>query len=291
MVSNYIQAKKLSPAGKPTSFLFNSQEFMGIELEYEGMDLSVVSQAFADSRRIRVIQDHSLKHKGVELIFRQAMCGDLVVKALDEVFNALKAKKQEPYLKGNRCSTHVHINVTDLTVPELKNFILFSYLCEPALLDTCSKDRRHNSFTVGIERTRDFDWILANIQDNNLQFNVDMAKYRAIGLNSLYSLGSLEFRMFNGSCDQGQILDWINFIQEIKHIATTRGDMRQLVLSIMRSDPETVLNAVFKRKIKLSSHAVEAMWNYVRDFYSASASEGIPLQNTFSSFYKKVGGK
>jgi hypothetical protein len=285
-VKDCIGAKALPSMGDYTSKLFSSTEFIGVELEYEGLHTHTVQTYLTNlpSSKIIADTDYSLKFAGVELKFSSALNGSNIIEALETVKVLLKNYEDKVYLAGHRCSTHIHINVSDLTLPQLHRFLLFAYFCEPALMDVCASDRRDNVFSVGIDKLEDYTEVLYKISKGDVTFDPSTAKYRAIGLNSIYSLGSLEFRMFNGTTDMDQVLDWINFVQEIKHIAINAENVTSILTAVMSSSPLAVLQPLFKRKITLSQKSIDQMWDFARDFY-ASQGELTTFESGFTPFY------
>lgn len=280
--------------GKDTPLLYNSREFMGVELEYEGVAGTLLGNKLSNgSDLLNVVNDHSLKHKGLEVIFSQPLCGDAIVEALDFVDKTLKSSKTEPHLKGNRCSTHIHINITDMLVSELWFFLVLCYFCEPVLVDLCHKDRRNNVFTVGMGRTLDFSNILSKIKANSLNFSTENSKYRAIGLNSLATLGSLEFRMFHGTTDMQEVLRWINLIQELKAVVMQRKlNVVDTILGTMQSSPEETLKKILPNyNTTLSDEAVSDMWQFARDMYAAQTESVMDFTPKFSPFYLQHTGE
>lgn len=296
LVKEHIKCPPLPALGAPTDLLFAPEEFIGVEFEYEGLDSGVVHGSLDNikSKHLNVVNDYSLKISGCEILFKKAKNGTHIIEAMDELNKLLaymkKTTSHAPYIDGNRCSTHIHINITDLSLDELYRFLLFAYFCEGALMDTCAGDRRNNVFTIGIDKLDDYKVVLGAVQKGSLQFTKDHGKYRAIGLNSMYSIGSLEFRMFNATTDTDQVLDWINFIQEIKHIAVKNENIMDAIIGVMNSSPDDVMKSLFSRQITLSEESRSYMWDFARDFY-AQPAEFHALDHKFSPFYLEINGE
>ncbi len=287
LVAHHIGATKLPEISHSTAKIYNNREYMGVEIELEGVLDHEISPYLPDT--VICVTDYSLKYKGVELIFGEALHGKAIVDALEGITKAIKVSGATPYFKGNRGATHVHINVGDLTIDQLHNFILLSYFCEPLLLSTCSKDRWFNSFSMSIDRTRDTDSILDLISASYLNFPVDEYKYRAIGLNSIYAKGSLEFRMFNSTYDVDTILGWVNFIQEIKDVAIQQVNLKAKLSNFVHGDLQENVNTLFDRDVNITARAKPLLWDFIRDL-AVNKQTPLDMQNKFSDFYKQITG-
>ena len=285
LVSERIGVAVIRAGGKPTSRLFNSEDYIGIEMELENCQNVSFNQAIGKYWEPTI--DGSLKYNGMEFRFRQALNGSHIVEALDTFTDAIDEFAIEPYTDGNRGSTHFHINISDKSMQELYNFVLLAYFCEPWLMDMCNADRHHNSFSVAGCRTKDQLTVLKSIAAGNIGFSDQQYKYRAIGLNSIYNKGSLEFRMFHATADTKLILKWLNVIQEIKHVALTTSNLSEVLRGAVHSDLTTVMRGLFGRDIPLSYRASKEIWDFIREL-SFNPIEELPMTQKISQFYRDV---
>ena len=168
---------------------------------------------------IEVMEDHSLKYQGAELRFKRPLSGEDIIMALREMGSALKDSSYDVYTKGDRGSVHIHVDVSDLTWGELILFIGASYIAEPFLFSLCPPQRASTCFCVPMNKTRDFRGVYDRLFKPGDYFGNDYYKYRGIGLNSIYSRGSLEFRMFDTCTNMHKILDWINILLRLRRVA------------------------------------------------------------------------
>lgn len=284
-VSQVIKVKPLLPGGLSSDALYNSSDFIGVELELENINSNAFHEYIGEWWEC--VTDHSLKFNGNELRFRTALNGSSITSALDIVRSGITKYGLEPYTDGNRGSTHIHLNVSNLTIKELFNIILLSYFLEPVLMDMCHDDRLFSPFSVPSSRTKDQKFVLNLIQQGRVNFDSNMYKYRSIGLSSVYRKGSLEYRMFHATYNTVEVLRWINFIQEMKDIATSTTKLQEVIQSCLDSSIQSVLRDLFGRTIPISERARKEMWDFVRE-YTFNPIEEIEMTQKISKFYREA---
>ena len=296
-VSSKIQAGRRSTGYKESPLLFDSKVFIGIEIELENLDgfNCMVTQKLQPEWE--EYHDHSLKLNGREFRFNNPLAGGDVIVALDK-FSQCMQDTPNVYTGGNRGATHLHFNVSDLEISELFNVTLLSYHMEPILLSQCNQDRESNSFGVTSSHTKDWLVVLRAIAAGNLHFSSDTYKYRSIGLNSIYSKGSIEYRMFHATPNTSEVLKWINLGLEIRHVALkyTPEQLIELLSSSLETDVTTVTNQLFNRDIFSmvpQSRLVRTrsrMWDFIRTLAFNPIEDLELTTNVVSDFYKQVMG-
>jgi len=267
-----------------SSDLYNINDYVGVEIEIEHMPLSDVDVEELLSCYIELVWDGSLKVKGHEIRFTQAIKGEKIVELLNEIEEFVDDyQDKSSKVDGNRASTHIHININDLTLGELYNFVLLSYFMEPYIFSLCKRDRSYNPFVVAESNTRDSSDILNKIKGGDLIFPPERYKYRGIGLNSINTLGSLEFRMFHSTHKATEILGWINLLQRIKHTAKTKN-----VTEILNSKSiDSIVFKLFNKWFLIDSQTSRKMWNFLREV-NYKPSEKIKYETKISNFYKEA---
>lgn len=295
-VASRIGAEAMYSPGKASDRLYSSTDFVGVEIELE--NVSSTQLRTMCEQYWQAVSDHSLKYNGSEYRFNRALNGAQITEALDQLAEGIDYLKLEPYTDGNRGSDHIHINVSDLTLQQLYNFVLLSYFCEPMLMDVCKPDRSNSPFSISCSKTKDQIQVLSRIARGEIGFSDSNYKYRAIGLNSIYAKGSLEFRMFHATHNPKHILFWINSIMEIKDIATSRDNLSDLIKSAIDTSLEHVMDELgfttktpFRPAIELSGKANREIWDFVRDFSFTPIPEAELTSSKISDFYRQVTGE
>lgn len=188
---------------------------VGIEVEVEGYDLPPAPKGWR--------REHDGSLKGAdngEYVLNAPVNVDKLqdtVYALRDQFKKYNSRIDKTY----RAGIHVHVNVQDLTMVQLANFMTIYYLYENALVSLCEKCRVGNHFNL---RATDADWQVDNIRnaliDGDLnRIRTDDARYSAMNLQSLFRYGSVEFRSMESYGDFDKLLFWSNLHLRIKEAA------------------------------------------------------------------------
>lgn len=184
---------------------------VGLEIELEGLAydrLPLTPSGYT------VIRDGSLRN-GFELVSSQPMSYEDFLSSmsgLDTLFNKVRLHTTP------RTSTHIHVNVTDLSPEKFTSFVWLSVAMEPVILEFCSELRQHNGYCLSLDKTTNLTtwWSrLLRAIHGERSYPADPPKYAALGMHRIYDLGTLEFRMFPG-CKNVHKLRW--YVDIIKAI-------------------------------------------------------------------------
>lgn len=198
--------------------LVSSLDYVGVEIEMEEAGrwprLSLWHRG----------GDGSLRNNGMEIKFLSPYRGANVIKALEELRAAVADGASAIF--NDRCSMHVHIDVRDLTIDQLRVLITNYVYFEPHMLaQIIPPTRRSNNFCVPYSQSshkiatlgrmfhRETARELHNVIDNVC------SKYDALNLQSIASFGSVEFRVFSGTFDYDTVLRQINLCLSFKDMA------------------------------------------------------------------------
>ncbi|AGK87027.1 amidoligase [Pseudoalteromonas phage RIO-1] len=231
--------------------------YLGIEVELENVTKEVtkydeVKYHKLTQNLVRCIKDGSLRNHGAEFIFNQPlMYGsrefEQSINYIEKTCSTLQA------VSSPRTSTHYHLNVTDLTPSQLSNLMYMSLLIEPVLMKYCSEYRQHNRFCLPTWQSdvlhdlrNCLKWVAEGVADDAAYFSVDRTKYSSISLHRLSDLGTVEYRMFDGTYNSavhrniGKLLNFLRRIsqhrtlEEIKE-AKVQGRLRTVLTSVLRT--------------------------------------------------------
>lgn len=154
---------------------------------------------------------------GVEYVLSKPTDISLVNKALEELFDNFTNEKFT-----SRCSTHIHINVKDMSRTQVYNFITLYVMFEPVILEMVSDKRRGNLFATPVYNCYEVQEQLTIAARDNLSwthFRKDLFKYCAINMSSIHIHGSLEFRSLQGTRNKSLIKRWIDVHLALKKYA------------------------------------------------------------------------
>lgn len=160
--------------------------------------------------------DGSLRGSHVEAITYPTK-GKFLENKLIEFF-AVHGVKPTNY--SERCSTHVHMNVQDMTFEQVKTLALIYQTVERLMFGFIGNDRENNIFCV--------PWHQSGVTANFASRLVGAAnvktwiKYCALNLEPAARFGTVEFRHMEGTCDVPRILKWVNLVSCLKKYAMGR---------------------------------------------------------------------
>lgn len=217
-------------------------DHVGIEIETEGKRLPKV-----DSELWRSDKDGSLRGEAWEYVLKEPVHADDVHKALLALKYEWHKNKSEVKDSPN-AGVHVHINVTDLTVTQLYNFISLYLVLEEVLIDKCGPDRIGNLFCL---RASDAEYLLDVITDSIRQtdldvFHTDDLRYAAINLKALGDYGSVEFRAWPSNGDLAGVEWWASVLMNLKQVAKATDNPAQIVADVSINSPKVFFESIMK---------------------------------------------
>ncbi len=190
---------------------------VGLELEIEGVSLP--SQGALErisgkrsGTRWETKTDGSLRGEALEYVLSGPCFIDEVEPLITGLYDKFKDTGTRLALT-NRCSTHVHVNMTGKKVNEITSAIaLWSAFEEPLTL-WAGEERVNNHFCLTgkdsnqgtIHAWRGF------LRTGGTRFR-DNLKYSALNILTLQRFGSLEYRVMNASEDPSRLIDWTKFV-------------------------------------------------------------------------------
>lgn len=193
----------------------------GLELEIENMG-HLANPKDACVPGFSYHEDGSLRNNGAEYVSSPMRMRELS-HCLHEFFSKNKLTENN---YSERCSVHVHTNVTDLTLDQLRTLVFVYVVFEKVLFSFIGNERDKNIFCVPLYDTTMLQQLL-----NKDFFNHKMAKwekYTALNFLPIFKSpvnengqGSIEWRHMAGTCDEQYILLWCNLIGKMFAYART----------------------------------------------------------------------
>jgi hypothetical protein len=221
---SYLLGRKLDNRRyMETPTLVHNDTGIGVELEIENIDYYGHQSCYPDIFTLwKAVQDGSLR-EGTEFIFDGPMKGINITEALEVMQSFLNVYKRndKPPLITERCSVHVHLDVTDLTRPQLNNLISVYYLVERVIFQYINPLRIKNNYCRALTDSG-FKYVFKHLLQNDSDYDLcqiiknECDKYSALNVLPVANYGSVEFRHHHGTLDMSKVLDWINIIIAIK---------------------------------------------------------------------------
>jgi hypothetical protein len=264
--------------------LVDNDTAVGVELEIEGIERY-------DAERFphkfwNIYHDGSLRDGGREFIMGSTINTGrdrpvvIPFKGVD-IVRALKA--WDEYLKyhikrygaptlSKRCSSHVHIDVRDLSFPEISSLIILYVIMERTLFTYVGENRKESIYCLPFFKSKYLgEAVGRSLATRNLSsaFQSLCTKYDAMNLNSISGKGSVEFRMHPGCFDYERILQWVNILLSLKKYAKVfnTDELKDLPESISNMGIDGWLDTVFGdyAAVLKTEHTYTEVFSGIRD--------------------------
>ena len=182
---------------------------VGIEVELEG----TVGHLENPSPYWTSKPDTSLRD-GMEYVLRFPVEMKDLGSALDDLTKVLSPFKPASSI---RTSTHIHVNVTTLTLSQVYNAVFAYYLVEELLLRLVPIERKGNLFCLRMNDSNSIYHLLKWSFGGRYFsiFNEEEAKYSALNLCTVKKYGSLEFRFMAAMWKKSNLLRWSTVLHEL----------------------------------------------------------------------------
>jgi hypothetical protein len=176
-----------------------------------------------------VHSDDSLRN-GSEFVLTNPLSGTALEEALDVFFNQIPGK----HTSGPRTSTHIHINMQDATVEQVRVMFVIMYTLEHSLYHVVGQGRKWGGYSMALsemehDRLRRI-LIATDARDvrESLQGRRNNDRYYGLNTASLQRHGTAEFRYFAGGLSKEELCSYIDFVTSIKTLSLS-ADMQTLL--------------------------------------------------------------
>ena len=195
---------------------------MAFGLEFEIENIRALSAAITSLWQTKA--DNSLRNHGVELTI--CASGEELTKALSVLANELP----DDASFSERTSTHVHVNILNMTVSQLYAFVLLGILLEDFLYRFTIAERKADVYCVPLKYTNLPDsmvWVRTLIRNHTetnkytqreeiAQLVACWHKYMGINLTRVRDIGTVEFRHLHGTRNMKEVIKWLNVLGKMK---------------------------------------------------------------------------
>ena len=174
---------------------------------YNRKDLSLSDSSAHWLGDIGLMHDGSLRNNGMEFITKPVNY-ERALQLFDTLHTGL-VTGPEPF--SPRTSIHVHVNMANMTLDQLKHFLLTYVLLEPVFFEVAGETRKHNIHCVPLTYT-----ILPTIYCKSIvEIVKSWSKYSAFNLLPIKTQGTVEFRHLYGTNDAYIYRKWLTLIKEL----------------------------------------------------------------------------
>lgn len=211
----------------------------GIEIELENIRQSIPNLTYWD-----VKTDGSLRNSGREFVCNSPWGGLDLYQAVQEIDTVLhRINPDETW----RCSTHVHVDVRNMTVPQLKRMILAYVVYEKMLFKLSGIHRYKNNFCFALGFAQNQLDILARYWPLDGRQFIDSVcgewdKYTSLNFLPMLQYGSAEFRISEAKRRKGQLIRLVNRFLSLKEVAMSfEGDDESFINHLYTTDPRKII--------------------------------------------------
>lgn len=260
----------------------------GVEIELENIDKRVRVDGWRDEH------DGSLRHLGREFVFSNPQNLKSSEKLLQGLYDTFKELGVKPSA-SNLTSTHIHIDVRDLNVKQLIDFIACILVVEPDLMNASGKDRQNNYFALSTSESEHRLADLMKVKDANtlkhfvlLQVRKDV-RYCGINFNSLMRYGSLEIRYLAGQEDPRNVMPWLTFYAHLKDFARHGVNFNELFETVSEHGTATI-RQLFEPPFELTQEGLLEGLRNAQDIVYPLATNNLMCPqdgNGLREFYKE----
>ena len=224
-VSQLYKYKSLKPyVGLEGSIpIKNKDVYVGVEIELEGV------HGYYDVGTRHFMEDHSLKINGAEFVTIPIRMRYLEVE-LRRLFGGFTISTPTV---SSRCSTHVHVNVRDMTAKQVINMVMLYMIFERSLY-RISGDRWNNNFCIPLCMATTTVKGFFDVWDEPKMWG--WYKYMGLNISPIWGgessrIGTVEFRQLHGTLSVEEIIQWCNLITALKR-AAQEFDQEELLAHI-----------------------------------------------------------
>jgi hypothetical protein len=159
-------------------------------------------------------EDHSLRG-GVEYVTTSAVAIESVPEMVNGLYSSIRDYKTNLRL-SNRCSTHVHLNVSTWKIDRIVSFYMLWALFEPLLIEWNGPRRKTNHFCLSItDSPASLNALTSYLRTGQWHFG-DGHKYSALNLRRIFDLGTLEVRIGDAWPSPERPIMWIKFLDGLR---------------------------------------------------------------------------
>lgn len=228
----------------------------GIEVEVEGMhalrDKRDADGDYNIGKYWRVISDGSLRNGGVELVCRKPVKEaelTVVLLALDSIL------KDETPEFSVRTSTHVHVNVRDMTLVQVIGLYMLYSAFEPVFQRYIRHERRFNLFclpmgmcTEHVQKVMQHA-VHAQSEAHGFERLANIGKYSSVNTGRVCDLGTIEFRAMHGADDLNRIQEWCGILSRLRSAALEFKTLDDVFMAVVGGAWEQYLAGVSSKEL------------------------------------------
>ena len=217
-----------------------------------------------------VVEDGSLADTGFEINTSPAN-GDLFIKQVSEICAELNKNKA---VTGKTCGLHIHVDARDFNYYDIARLMKLYIPLEPVFFKMVPAHRRDGHYSricaekynkllaeIGNKsateiRKEVISYVYTGAERNNRRKKYSDARYDALNVHSWFYRGTIENRMFEGTTDAQQIINWgMLWARLLDYVMANDDEKISSVINKYKKNPESILTEIiFKNDEVIKSY-------------------------------------
>lgn len=214
---------------------------IGLEIECEGQNLYPIEGPIWKSEH-----DGSLR-EGIEYVLKVPVNADTIencVKTLIEF-----CKEQGTKLSfTHRTSVHVHVNVSEMDIYDLKKFVYVSYFLDVIFSRIGEREIKGNRFALRLSDAYGALQHISYFLNNSVVPNENDAKYSSVNICPINKYGSVEFRSMHGNMNPERIGNWCKLLWGVREQSKSFKSMKE-IFDMVCNAPDKFLEKLIPKEI------------------------------------------
>ena len=214
---------------------------VGVEIEVEGVRLPHGVKGW------RREADGSLRgEESAEYVLNKPLTTEGLKVALKEL--AHQYERHDSRIDDTiRAGVHVHVNVQELDIIQLYNYLTLYFIFEELLTKFCGHTREGNLFCL---RACDAEYTIEQLRNaaRKRKFGLlvsDELRYAAVNVKALGNYGSLEFRAMRSTKDFNIIQTWAEILVRLREVAKGYFEPTDIINGFSEGEAEGFLMRTF----------------------------------------------
>lgn len=195
-----------------------------------------------------VERDGSLRGESAEYVLKKPLSLPAAMTAISDLRKKLENCE---LIWSFRTSVHVHVNVLNMTLEQIKCLIYTYLLLEEVMVHFCGEGRVANRFCL---RVTDAEAVVEalSVFFASPEFNFprqDAYRYSSLNLDALRKFGSIEFRAMRGTLDKDVLDVWVNALVRLRSFSMKYKSVNEIASKFVNTPDEQFLVDVFGEQI------------------------------------------
>jgi len=245
----------------------------GIEIEVEN---ALAPDELSDSLW-NVVHDGSLRNNGLEFLSNRPFTKEEVEEQVPLFY---EWKRTQLYTTGVRTSTHVHVNVLGMTLPQIAAASIVYTLVEPILFRYCGRLREENIYCVPWYRATDELDVVKLLASGSTSVMHAACKYSALYLEPVTRFGTMEFRHAPVFDSSEQLLTWVDMCERV--VYSGFDTIEEVLECYEELSPDEFVEGIFGERITRVLRGVcDASFEELMEEYDVVTTAELALACTY----------